>query len=174
MDRPTKLGGGRDHQPRPDTTIIFFRKIQNMDKEKLKQYDLTASVHTFTVRSYEAPTIPQEIDLETVRTMFQPKSGSWLTRVNPNKLECGDLLTYSQFNKVTQELFNCLGIPQATFYRTDLRLDSYEDNFSNYYKLNLFLISLFALLIHDPNGQAIGHLLLQSKELTDIAAQNQY
>ena len=146
-----------------------------MNKEKLSEYELTTSVHTFTVRSDAPPNIPDDMDVEIIRTTYQPKSGNWLTRVNPNKLGYGDLFAYKGgFTPVVRDLFNDLGIPGSTYYRVDLRLDSYKDTFKPYYKLNLLLVSLFAELLRDPNRQAIAHLLTQSKELTDVSTKNQY
>ena len=67
-----------------------------------------------------------------------------------------------------------MGILDCTYWRTDIRLDSYKDDFKDYYKLNLMLINLFSILFSDRNGQAISHMLTQSKEFSDISTKNQY
>lgn len=144
-----------------------------MQKNKLNTYSLTASIHTINIRSPAQPIIPNCVDTNILRTIYLPKSNIWSTIVNPNKLH-GDIFAYSEFCAVVADLFDKLDAPNFTYYRTDIRLDSYKDNFKDYYKLNSLLIGLFGLLFNDPNRQAISHMLIQSKEFSDIAAANQY
>lgn len=140
---------------------------------KLDNYNLTASIHTVDIRSKNMPSIPQNINLKVLKSSYLQKSQQWSIRINPNKLE-GDIFCCSEFYATMHKLTGQLQLPDYIYYRTDIRLDSYEDDFKAYYKLNQLLISLFSLLFHDTNGQAISHLLAGSKEFTDISTKNQY
>lgn len=144
-----------------------------MEKNKLDTYALTASIHTINVRSAAQPHTSYMVADNVLYTRYLPKADVWSTVVNPNKLH-GDIFSYSEFYATVHDLFNRLNVPDFKYYRTDIRLDSYEDNFKDYYKLNSLLIGLFGLLFNDPNKQAIGHILIHSKELSDISTANQY
>lgn len=145
-----------------------------MNQEKLRSYELHSSIHTFSVRSNNQPIIPNQISSTVVTTAYMAKTNTWITRVNPNKFSGGDVFAYSEFMALANSLFNSMNIPDYTYWRTDIRLDSYEDNFKDYYKLNLLLINLFSMIFNDTNGEAIGHMLMCTKELTDISTRNQY
>lgn len=144
-----------------------------MNRDKLKTYSLTASIHTINIRSRDHPSTPANMDLGVIRANYLQKTQLWSTRINLNKLE-SDIFSYSEFCAAMHELTQRLQIPDYTYYRTDIRLDSYEDNFKAYYKLNQLLIHLFSLLFHDTNGQGTGHMLLLSKEFNDVSTKNQY
>lgn len=149
------------------------KKGEKMNNKKQYYYNLTASIHTFSVKSNNSPNIPLLADIETIRSCYMEKTQLWITRINPNKIK-GDILSYSEFCAVTNILFEKMGISNCTYWRTDIRLDSYDDNFKEYYKLNLLLINLFSMVFNDPNGQAISHMLTQTKEFSDVSAKNQY
>lgn len=144
-----------------------------MKKKKIDEYNLNASIHTFTIKSKERPKIPFFVDCDIARCVYMAKTNLWLTRINPNKIDY-EITTYSEFMAVFEELINSMNLSAPIFYRTDIRLDSYVDNFQEYYKLNLLLISLFSIIFNDSNGQAIGHILTQTKEFSDISSKNQY
>lgn len=144
-----------------------------MNKTKLEKYNLTASIHTVTIRSEDEPVTPVNADLEAMRPAYLPITKQWATRINLNKLG-GDIFSYGEFRAAMYELTRHLQLPDYTYYRTDIRLDSYDDNFKEYYKINLLLINLFSILFHDPNGQAVSHQLTCSKTFTDISTKNQY
>lgn len=145
-----------------------------MNRGKLDKYNLCSSIHTFSVKSLNEPKIPDYIKGKEFDPHYRKLTGVWTTIVNPNKLDCGDIFAYSEFCANVQTLFNDAGIPDCKFYRTDIRVDSYEDNFKEYYKLNLLLISLFSIIFKDTNKQAVGHFLMNSKEFTDISTKNSY
>ena len=155
--------------------MIFFIRIMEvfMNKNKLERYALTASIHTITVRSMDKPMLPPTVNLEEIRSNYMQKTKMWSLRINPNKHK-GDIFAYSECCALMQEMFQALQVTDPVFYRTDLRLDSYQDDFKAYYKLNLLLINLFSDLFNDSNGQAIGHILTCSKSFTDISTKNQY
>lgn len=144
-----------------------------MDKNKLAQYRLTASIHTAGIKSKTKPLIPATVSLDIVRSGYMQKTDMWTLRINPNKL-AGDLFTYSEFCAAMHEICYKMKIENPIYYRTDIRLDSYNDDFQKYYKLNLLLINLFSILFNDSNGQAVAHLLTCSKAFTDISTKNQY
>lgn len=145
-----------------------------MNKQKLKNLKLQSSIHTFSVRSATEPTIRSHISDRIVRASYMEKTKSWIIRVNPNKFKDGDIFVYSQFMALVNDLFNDMNIPDFRFWRTDIRLDSYEDNFKECYKLNVLLISLLSLDFSDTNGQPISHMLTCTKEFSDISTRNQY
>lgn len=144
-----------------------------MKKQKLSDYALNASIHTFAVKSKGVPTLPSTYDLEAIRAVNFPKMDSWVIRINLNKLS-GDIFSYSEFQAHAAELFTHMQIPKCTYWRTDIRLDSYEDDFKEHYKLNTLLICLFSVLLKDTNGQPISHILTHTKEFSDISTKNQY
>ena len=145
-----------------------------MDKYKLASYKLTASIHTFAVRSINRPVL-NSIDTSVVQdSNYSSRTKTYLTRINPNKSEYGDLFSYSEYVAFTTELFHTIGIPDCTYWRTDIRLDSYEDNFEEFYKLNVLLINLIAVVLNDPNRQAGIYMLSQTKEFADVSTKNQY
>lgn len=143
-----------------------------MNKKKLENYRQTASVHTVGLKSKVDPVLPPNVDLDIIRASFMKKTKMHMVRVNPNKLH-GDIFAYSEFNATMHELCQAMQIT-PTYYRCDIRLDSYEDTFKAFYKLNLLLINLFSILFNDPNGQAVSHLLTCSKAFTDVSTKNQY
>lgn len=143
-----------------------------MNKDKLKNYNLTASIHTVGLKSKVDPVLPPNVDLDIIRASFMQKTKMHMVRVNPNKLH-GDIFAYSEFNATMHQLCQAMRIT-PTYYRCDIRLDSYEYTFNVYYKLNLLLINLFSILFNDPNGQAVSHLLTCSKEFSDVSTKNQY
>lgn len=145
-----------------------------MNKNKLASYKLTASIHTFAVRSKNRPVL-DNIDSGIVQdSNYSSRTDTFLTRINPNKSEYGDLFSYSEYRAFTTELFHIIGIPDCTYWRTDLRLDSYVDNFKEFYKLNFLLINLLAIVLNEPNRQAGIYMLSQTKEFADVSAKNQY
>lgn len=144
-----------------------------MDKNKLAQYELSASVHTVVIRSVTKPLLPSTVGLDIVRSGYMQKTGIWTLRINPNKL-AGDLFTYSEFCAAMHEVCQKLQIEEPIYSRVDIRLDSYEDSFQAFYKLNLLLISLFCILFNDTNRQASGYFLTGTKEFTDCTAQNNF
>ena len=103
-----------------------------MNKTKLANYRLTASIHTINLRSKAQPLAPEGIDSKILQPCYLPKTGVWSTIINPNKLR-GDIFTYSEFCAVVNELCDMVHIPDFKYYRTDIRLDSYEDTFKDYY-----------------------------------------
>lgn len=143
-----------------------------MNKKKLENYSLTASIHTVNLRSEDKPLLPKIVSLGIIRSTYFQQKGVWSLRINPNELH-GDIFAYSEFNATMHELCQALQIV-PTYYRCDIRLDSYEYTFKTFYKLNVLLINLFSILFNDPNGQAVSHLLTCSKEFSDVSTKNQY
>lgn len=143
-----------------------------MNKKKLENYSQTASIHTVTIRSEGKPLLPKTADLGVIRSTYMQRVGMWYLRINPNKLH-GDIFAYSEFCANIEYLCSGMKIT-PTYYRCDIRLDNYEENFESFYKMNLLLISLFSILFNDSNGQAVSHLLTCSKVFTDISTQNNY
>lgn len=144
-----------------------------VNKSKLDSYHLTSSIHTVTIKSREPPNIPANADLEIIRSNYLQKTQMWSTRLNPNKIR-GDIFAYSEFCATVNELVYNMGISDFTYYRTDIRLDSYQDDFKAYYKLNMLLINLLSILFNDHNHQAVSHMLTQSKGFCDVSTKNQY
>ena len=143
-----------------------------MKKAKLNAYNQTASIHTVNLRSEDKPLLPKNVNLKTIRSTYFQQARVWSLIINPNQLH-GDIFAYSEFCATMHELNQAMQI-NPTYYRCDIRLDSYEDTFKTFYKMNLLLINLFSILFKDTNGQAVSHLLTCSKAFTDVSTKNQY
>jgi len=139
-------------------------------KLRLEEYNLQASIHTVSMKSSTKPVISP--DMRNAVDMAYYDKGFYFTKINPNKLGEGDILAYSEFVAIMTELFNELQMSDATFWRTDIRFDSYLPNFKQFYKLNLLLLSLLALELNDQHRQAVGHIYTQTKEFSDITTGN--
>lgn len=154
-------------------TNIDRKELNLMKKEKMAEYNLTTSIHTVTIRTKDKPFIPNGYDHNIVRSAYLQRTGVWSLRINPNKVN-KDLCRYSEFNAAICDLCEKMRIGNVDYYRCDIRNDSYEDNFKEYYKLNLLLINLFCILLNDPNGQPVSHYLTRGKTFSDISTQNSY
>lgn len=144
---------------------------KQMNKKKLENYSLTASIHTVGLRSEVEPILPTDSDIVQSSCRMQ-KTGRFMVRLNPNKLH-GDIFAYSEFCATMHEISQAMQII-PTYYRCDIRLDSYEYNFEEFFKLQLLLISLLSLVIHDPNGHPTVLQLTGSKAFTGISTKTQF
>lgn len=122
-----------------------------MDKNKLKQYKLTGSIHTLNIQVPGRVTVPEEMRQDgTAKVIYTPpkdraKDLRTHITINPNALN-GDIWSFSEYEKSMQEIINRIGISEYRVSRADLRLDSLRpDFFKNYWKLHRYLISALAL-----------------------------
>lgn len=145
-----------------------------MKKEYFNIYPLQASIHTVTVRSLTAPDVPSVMSREVLKTATYLKATErWSMQINPNKIN-GDIFSYREYCDTMNNLFARLKIANPIYYRTDIRIDSYQDTFKQFYKINLLIISLFAMNYKKNFGKAMGQICLQSREYADVSYSNEY
>lgn len=144
-----------------------------MNQEKLRNYNLTGSIHTLSVKS---PGIVEDIDeavQHCILSTSQTKTGRTTTSIiNPNKLT-GDVFTYSEFETVFDTILAGAGIDEYEIVRADMRFDSYDaDHYKQYAKLNRYLISAMAVTYKVQNCYRSTDLFSQ-KQLS-VAIKNKY
>lgn len=145
-----------------------------MNEQKLKEYNLTASVHTLSVKSEGAVDDVQPEVSNSIIATCQNKNGMPVTTsiINPNKLH-GDVFTYSEFETVFDTILAGAGIGDYKIIRADLRLDSYDEtHYRQYAKLNKYLISLLAVTYKVKNCYKTINLF--SQEQLSVAIKNRY
>ena len=122
-----------------------------MDKNKLKQYKLTGSIHTLNIQVPGRVTVPEKMRQDgTAKVLYTPpkdraKDLNTHIKINPNAMN-GDLFSFGEYERSMQEIINRLEITEYRLSRADLRLDSLQEGFfQNYWKLHRYLISGLAL-----------------------------
>lgn len=90
------------------------------------------------------------------RTFFNEHTGELLhgMRVNPNKYlfdDSGYIDNYSQFANTIDEMLLNRGITDYTIQRLDFRIDNYNNNFDELYKLNNIVINLLSMAMGIKN-----------------------
>ena len=122
-----------------------------MDKNKLKQYKLTGSIHTLNIQVPGRVTVPEEMRQDGIaKVVYTPpkdraKDLNTHIKINPNAMN-GDLFSFGEYERSMQEIINRLEITEYRLSRADLRLDSLQEGFfQNYWKLHRYLISGLAL-----------------------------
>ena len=141
--------------------------------KKIFNIPLTASIHTITLRSAQEPHRPPGITSDILDAIPLETTAQWSMKINPNKIN-GDIFQYSQYRKTMNSLMSNMQVSQYSYYRTDLRIDCYQDVFELLYKINFLLISLFAMSYKKNQGQAVAHLCMLSKEFSDVSYDNSY
>lgn len=144
-----------------------------MNQEKLKNYNVTGSIHTLAIKS---PGILEEIDgnvSECITSNSQTQKGVTTTSIiNANKLY-GDIFSYSEFETAFNTILAGAGIKDYSMVRADMRFDSYEkEHYRQYAKLNRYLISALAVTYKVNNSYKSTNLFTQ-KQLS-IAIKNKY
>ena len=88
-----------------------------------------------------------------IRKVRNQDSYETYMRVNPNNERNGYIITeYTEFQKVTQELFDELGASDFEWKRVDLSFNTLDNKyFADYTKLNRLLIACFANSAKDKN-----------------------
>lgn len=139
--------------------------VIKVNKEKLRDYNLTGSIHTLEVKSSgEVKDIMEEVSNCITTTTSNGKRGQISKSIiNPNKL-VGDVFSYNEFETVFQTILAGAGIGDYTIARADLRLDSYDEkHYRDYAKLNRYLISALAVSYKVKNTYRTTNLFSQKQ-----------
>lgn len=160
-----------------DSVLKLIQKEGNMYKKKLKELELIASIDTMAIATHElSQQEPEETTYINKCITNLAKDGSRPTRftyiINPNKTTAGEILRYSDFESVFQDILEAMEIREYHKCRVDFRIDSMQDNYNELLKLNKCLILLLAYKYNINNRyQSFDPLLLD--DLT-IRIQNDY
>ena len=139
-----------------------------MEKRKLDNYRLTASVHTTEIHSRYIP-VRHGIDKRLLKVHYttDDSTGEHISHciVNPHYYGAGEILSYTQYEDVMAALTEDVGLHDYEYDRIDIRLDSTEDNYLEYFKLNSLLIGLFTIPLDYPSlTNLFWHFPLSIKE----------
>ena len=127
-----------------------------MNKNKLEDIALIASVHTVQVDSADLPVIQEgETRFIKSRLIRNRQTGEITSKniINPHNYEYQEILNYSKYKTVMQELTETVGLSDYSYSRIDFRLDSYEDNYLEYFKLNSLLTGLLTMKYRFKNNE---------------------
>lgn len=147
-----------------------------MKKEKLKNYTLTAGIHTVAVKSQGAVEDVQSDVEQCITASVRPgRRGSDVSTtsiINPNKL-FGDLYSFDECCTAVQTILAGAGIDDYQVIRADMRFDSPDlDHYREFQKLNRYLISALAVAYKVKNAYCSVNLFSQ-KQLS-VAVKNKY
>ena len=145
-----------------------------MNQQKLNDYTLTGSIHTLAIKSPGIVGDVQKAVSDCILTSSHNKNGATTTSsiINVNKL-VGDVFKYSDFETAFSTILDGAGIDNYNIVRADMRFDSYnKEHYSQYAKLNRYLISLLAVTYKVKNTYRSTNLFTQ-KQLS-VAIKNKY
>ena len=147
-----------------------------MNKAKLDNYSPTASIHTVQINSQQLPTVAAG-DRAFIKTYckLDNRSGEITSRniINPHNFTTEELLSYSQFTETMHEITAQTGLDEYSYSRIDIRLDSYEDNYSEYFKLNCLLLGLFSMIYKFKNDEPTVSAGLYTRDECGVYVKNQ-
>jgi hypothetical protein len=146
-----------------------------MQKGKLKNVNLAASIDTLSIISPQAAQIDTEVEyLNDIKTIkggrFQEERYQYI--INPNNTVSGELSTYGEYLAAIHEILAEMGITMYYKNRVDFRIDSKEDNFNELLKLNKCIILLLSMK-YDVKNRYQSYDPLSLENLT-IRIQNKY
>jgi regulator of replication initiation timing len=147
-----------------------------MKKDKLKNYTLTAGIHTVAVKSQGAvDDVQSEVEQCITASVHPGRKGSDMSTtsiINPNKL-FGDLYSFDECCTAVQTILAGAGIDDYQVIRADVRFDSPDLNhYREFQKLNRYLISALAVAYKVKNAYCSVNLFSQ-KQLS-VAVKNKY
>lgn len=143
-----------------------------MNQEKLKNYNLTGSFHTFTVTTDGLFDAKSETLKDAYKVTVNQDSTKTTTTINLNKIN-GDLLSFDDFKEKFEIFRESIGMENYRFQRADFRLDSYDkEHYQAFSKLNKYLISAVALTYNVKNCYKTDNLF--SHKQLSIAIKNDY
>lgn len=143
-----------------------------MNIAKRNDYKLKSSFHTLEIRSPEFTQTEDKEVSNCINTHINSAGTVATSKINPNKL-MGDVLSFSDFCKVFDEIITCSGIDKYRITRADMRFDSYEkEHYRAYAKLNKYIISALALTYSVKNKYKTTELFSGSQ--ISIAIKNDY
>lgn len=148
----------------------------SLNKSKLNKYDLTASIHTVEIHSSYPPFL-ENVKKNVARVRFEPskKTGKLVSHVvvNPHNFGDGEVLTFSEYEDVMSALTKKIKLRKYKYDRLDIRLDSYEDNYHEYFKLNALLVGLFSMVYKFKNDEPVISLGQQTRLNHSVYVKNQ-
>lgn len=143
-----------------------------MNQNKLKQYNLTGSFHTFTVTTEGLIDAKSETLKDAYKVTVNQDNTRSTTTINLNKIN-GDLLSFKDFKEKFEVFRTSIGMENYRFQRADFRLDSYDkEHYQAFSKLNKYLISAVALTYNVKNCYKTDNLF--SHKQLSIAIKNDY
>lgn len=143
-----------------------------MNQEKLKNYNLTGSFHTFTVTTDGLFDAKSESLKDVYKSTINQDNTKTTTTINLNKIN-GDLLSFDDFKEKFEIFRESIGMENYRFQRADFRLDSYDkEHYQAFSKLNKYLISAVALTYNVKNCYKTDGLF--SHKQLSIAIKNDY
>lgn len=143
-----------------------------MNQEKLKNYNLTGSFHTFTVTTDGLFDEKSESLKDVYKSTINQDNTKTTTTINLNKIN-GDLLSFDDFKEKFEIFRESIGMENYRFQRVDFRLDSYDkEHYQAFSKLNKYLISAVALTYNVKNCYKTDGLF--SHKQLSIAIKNDY
>jgi hypothetical protein len=139
--------------------VRHIERRKTVMKRKLsKVLDMYASIHTVEICSKQIPVL-DELDKGAVK--LRP-SYNWNTGeitnymvVNPHNYDGDELLLYCYFEDTMRDLTEKMKLSDWKYNRVDIRLDSYDDNYQAYFKLNALLIGLLNMKCNFKGGEPV-------------------
>ena len=120
------------------------------------------------------------INENTVKVVckLNKNTGEFVSRIfiNPHNYYSNnnrEILEYSLFEKVMTELTERMELHEWQYSRIDVRLDSYENNYQEYFKLNALFIDLFTMAYIFKNGEATESMGHRSRSKCGVYIKNQ-
>lgn len=147
-----------------------------VNKQKLKGYKLTGSIHTLTIKSDDEirnMDIPDEIVSCISSNVRSSKDAvESFSVINPNKL-FGDIYNFSEFQTALGTITAAAGIAKYKLVRVDMRFDSYDPkHYREYAKLNRYLLSALAVTYRVRNAYRTENLF--NCQQVSVAIKNDY
>lgn len=146
-----------------------------MGRDKLRNYELTASIHTTEIHAKRAPVLDGLGEsLVKVHYTTDQSTGKLISHiiVNPH-CDGEEVLTFSEYEEAMAALVKKMNLRRYEYDRLDIRLDSYEDNYLEYFKLNGLFIGLFTMVYRFRNDEPIISFGQQSRRNHSIYVKNQ-
>ena len=153
------------------------RRFSALDKNKLRQYDLTASIHTVEIHSNCKPRLTGLCkNSMKVHYIFNDDTGRLTSHciVNPHSFVDVEILEYSRYKAVVAKLAKMARLRNYKYDRIDIRLDSYDDNFLEFFKLNSLLIGLFSSAYKFKQGEPNATYGLLARRNHNVYVKNHY
>ena len=146
-----------------------------MNNRRLKEYILEASIHTVSVRSNYSEAL-QAMDNKIVKTHTKLDSETGELRshsiINPHYYNNEEIMSYSLYENTMSAIMKEAGVSDYEYDRIDIRLDRYEDDYLEYFKLNSLLINLFAMEYRFKNNEPTESAGHRTRKKCSIFARN--
>lgn len=116
-----------------------------MNRQKIIEAELQFGIDTVLVRNETGIVLNGQTLLFLSKTpTLDIKSGLYSYIINPDKAKGEPILTFAEYKEIYENLIIELGLTNSIKARIDFRVDSNDDNFNEFLKLNKLLILLIA------------------------------